>query len=130
MPDISTPPIEGYYVKEMDEVSKTVTIDMPYSNGYIAFSCIYQGDTSYNNIDYKKEERAHPLITFSPSYTLWGIPDDAIKSPASSTNRYMFEFKLPCKRGTYQLKLQSEYPARLTVSTSIYYGNFKAIEKR
>ncbi len=130
IPDISTPPIEGYYIKEMDEVSKTVTIDMPYSNGYIAFSCIYQGDTSYNNIDYKKEERAHPLITFSPSYTLWGIPDDAIKSPASSTNRYMFEFKLPCKRGTYRLKLQSEYPARLTVSTSIYYGNFKAIEKK
>ena len=42
----------------------------------------------------------------------------------------MFEFKLPCKRGTYRLKLQSEYPARLTVSTSIYYGNFKAIEKK
>ena len=107
MPDISTPPIEGYYVKEMDEVSKTVTIDMPYSNGYIAFSCIYQGDTSYNNIDYKKEERAHPLITFSPSYTLWGLPDDAIKSPASSTNRYIFEYKLQCKRGTYQINLHT-----------------------
>lgn len=127
IPDNSAPPIEGSYVKEADDVSKTFTIDMPYNNGYIEFYCTYRSDA--RDKDCRQQEKAHPLITFSSFYTLWGIPDDVKNDLMLPAEQYTFEFKVPCKRGTYQLTLRSQAVARLSVVTSIRYGNFKASEK-
>lgn len=126
--DASVPVIEGYYEKDLYSGPKKFTVDMPYNNGYITFHCTYYGNEQ-SVTDHKQDESAHPLISFSRLFTLWGLPADAKNERVPPAEQYSFEFRVPCKKGTYELTLRTQASARLVVRTSMGAGTCRATEK-